>query len=123
MNLAGISDEEGLCRREPDGELVLDAEGPSFIWVKSNHEVERSLPERMRWILQAFNLNSQQEIRVRCGQVQADDAGERELLPRIAGDEKVVLNRQVSLRGNDMVSQLSAGAGKFENPLMRPYDL
>jgi hypothetical protein len=52
--------------------------------VKSNYEVERALPEWMRCILQLFNPDWQHEVRVRCGQVQSDDAAEREFLPRTA---------------------------------------
>ena len=54
----------------------------------------------------------------RRAEFEANHAGERQLLPRAAGDDEVVLKREVVLARNEVMGELAAGARQLQNFLV-----
>jgi hypothetical protein len=115
--------QQDLRGREPDRELVLDAEESALVGVKSDDEVEGALAKRVLRVLEVGALRARDEVRVRRAELEADDARERQLLPRAAGDDEVVLQREVLLAADEVVCELAAGAGQLQHLLVRLHDV
>ena len=69
-------------------------------------------------ILEVRGLCARREIGVGRGELETNDAGERQLLPGATRHDEVILQGQVSLAADEVVGELTACAWKLQDPLV-----
>src|SRR5690606_32819364 len=90
---------------------------PAYVAAEAHHEVERATAKEMLGAPQRTRSEAHDRVDIGRPEVERDDSGQRELLPRRARHHEVLPQAEAGVRESEVVGELAAGAGELEDVL------